>query len=146
MPESRIEGMIQSQELGPILQPGGEKALGTAVTDFLIDPTVTVLRISLKHLSFTHSAREIVANAIDRDLLTRARGNDFKRKPVVVFLDEAHQFLDKQPGDEYSRFPLDAFDLMISLQRKVASMDSRSVFRPSAHGISPKAFSARWER
>jgi hypothetical protein len=32
-----------------------------------------------------------------------------------AFLDEAHQFLDKQLGDENTRYPLDAFDLIAKL-------------------------------
>jgi DNA helicase HerA-like ATPase len=74
--------------------------------------------VSLKFLSFTHNAREIVANAIGRHLLLRARENKFKTQPLLVFLDEAHQFLDKQLGDENTRYPLDAFDLIAKEGRK----------------------------
>jgi hypothetical protein len=115
---TRIEDMVSSIELAAVLQPGTEPALSGLITDFLADSTATVLRVSLKHLSFTHNTREIVANAIGRHLLTLARDDAFKTRPLVVFLDEAHQFLDKQLGDENARFPLDSFDLIAKEGRK----------------------------
>jgi len=42
----------------------------------------------------------------------------FKKQPVVIFLDEAHQFLDKQLGDENTKYPLDSFDLIAKEGRK----------------------------
>jgi DNA helicase HerA-like ATPase len=38
--------------------------------------------------------------------------------PLVVLLDEAHQFLDKSVGDEFSRTDLDAFGLIAKEGRK----------------------------
>lgn len=115
---TRIEDMVSSADLAPVLQPGSELTVSRVLADFFSDPNATILRISLKHLSFNHSTREIVANAIGRHLLALARAEAFKTQPVVVFLDEAHQFLDKQLGDENSRFPLDAFDLIAKEGRK----------------------------
>ena len=37
---------------------------------------------------------------------------------MLVFLDEAHQFLDKTLGDENTRYPLDAFELIAKEGRK----------------------------
>jgi hypothetical protein len=115
---TRIDDMFQSSELAPVLQPAKKKLLSKALDEFLSDTEKRVLRISLRHLSFTHNTREIVANAIGRHLLTRARQNAFRATPVVVFLDEAHQFLDKHLGDENTRYPLDAFDLIAKEGRK----------------------------
>ncbi len=41
-----------------------------------------------------------VPAAIGRFMLECARADAFKTSPVVVFLDEAHQFLNKRVGDE----------------------------------------------
>jgi hypothetical protein len=115
---TRIDDMVQSVELAPVLQPGKTKPLSTALDEFLAADAQRVFRISLKHLSFTHNAREIIANAIGRHLLGKARESAFKKVPLVVFLDEAHQFLDKHLGDETTRYPLDAFDLVAKEGRK----------------------------
>lgn len=116
---ARIESMCTSAELACILQPNNKPSLASAIEEFLVDPQSRILRVSLKYLSFTYSAREIVANAIGRHLLALARQKRFRQCPVVVFLDEAHQFLDKDLGqDEASRYPLDAFDLIAKEGRK----------------------------
>jgi hypothetical protein len=115
---TRIDDMVQSVDLAPVLQPAKKKALSKALDEFLNADDKRMLRISLKHLSFTHNTREIVANAIGRHLLARARDGAFRSTPLVVFLDEAHQFLDKQLGDENTRYPLDAFDLIAKEGRK----------------------------
>jgi len=115
---TRIDDMVQSSELAPVFQPKGKKELGKEIVSFLQDSNNRVLRIVLKNLSFSHNTREIVANAIGRFLLKQARDKVFKDNPLVVFLDEAHQFLDKQLGDENTRYPLDAFDLIAKEGRK----------------------------
>jgi hypothetical protein len=114
----RIGDMIRSRELACVFQPGAKLTVQDAVESFLTSPSDRVLRLSLKHVPFTRNAREIIANAIGRHLLARARSGSFKTKPVVVFLDEAHQFLDKTLGDENNRYPLDSFELIAKEGRK----------------------------
>lgn len=72
----------------------------------------------MEFLPFEHSTRELVANAAGRYLLRLARQGKFSRNPLVVLLDEAHQFLDKNIGDEFSKTPLDAFGLIAKEGRK----------------------------
>jgi len=72
----------------------------------------------MENVPFEHNTRELVVNAIGRHLLTLARQDRFKTLPLVVFLDEAHQFLDKTIGDEFSRTSLDAFGLIAKEGRK----------------------------
>lgn len=115
---TRISDMIHSKELACVFQPETKRTIPSTISDFLNDPESHVLRISLKHLPFTRHAREIVANAIGRYLLTEARLGCFKEMPLVVFLDEAHQFLNKTLGDENSRYPLDSFELIAKEGRK----------------------------
>ena len=115
---TRVEDMLQAPELACVFQPTGKKSLTSSLDQFLADSTKKILRVSLKFLPFSHNAREIVANAVGRHLLALARTGQFRSQPVIVFLDEAHQFLGKTLGDENTKYPLDAFDLIAKEGRK----------------------------
>jgi uncharacterized protein DUF87 len=115
---ARIEGDLASAEFGPIFRPGETPSLAKVVSDFLADDTASVLRISLRHLAFDRNVREIVANGLGRSLLSLAREGAFREAPVVVCVDEAHQFLSKELGDEYGKYSLDAFELIAKEGRK----------------------------
>lgn len=84
-----------------------------------------ILRLNFGNIPFDFQIREILANSIGQFLLNKARDgqfnskNDSKNKPVVVFIDEAHQFLNKTIKDEYfDSKPLDAFDSIAKECRK----------------------------
>jgi len=77
-----------------------------------------LLRIDLSDIGFEFRAREIVANVIGRFLLNKARKNEFIDKPLVVFLDEAHNFIGKTIGNEDTLAKLDAFELIAKEGRK----------------------------
>ena len=115
---TRIQDIVTSGDLACLFQPTGRPSLVDEMESFLTDPDERVLRISLKHTPFAHDAREITANAIGRHLLTLGRTGKFRNLPVVVFLDEAHQFLNKSLGDENTRYRLDAFELIAKEGRK----------------------------
>lgn len=115
---TRLADMLGSPALAPVLKPGLLTPVADVIDDFLVTNKHRVLRISLKYLSFAHSTREVVANAIGRLLLTLARDRKLTDCPLLVFLDEAHQFLDKSLGDEANRYPLDSFDLIAKEGRK----------------------------
>lgn len=51
-------------------------------------------------------------------MLECARAEAFKAAPLVLFLDEAHQFLNKRIGDEGFEYELDSFDLIAKEGRK----------------------------
>ncbi len=114
----RIESMLKSTAMEPILQPGSMEPIQTIIDTFLLDSDLKVLRVSLQNLSFSMSVRPIVVNAIGRHLLQSARDKKFAVMPLVVVLDEAHQFLGKSVGDEGNSFGLDAFDLIAKEGRK----------------------------
>jgi hypothetical protein len=90
------------------------------------DAEKDVLIISVANIPSENKLREILVNAIGRFLLERALKQDFKatldnpdRKSVLLFLDEAHLFLDKRIKDEYSiEVELDAFDRIAKECRK----------------------------
>lgn len=115
---TRIEEMLSSKDLACVFQTVGKTPITEALDDFCASDTQKALRISLKYLPFGHNCREIVVNAIGRHLLARSREGRFRIKPVVVVLDEAHQFLNKELGDENSRYPLDSFELIAKEGRK----------------------------
>jgi hypothetical protein len=78
-----------------------------------------LLRIGFEEVSFDFQAREILANAIGKFLLELARKNKFKEKPIVLFIDEAHQYLNKKVKDEYfDATELSSFDSIAKECRK----------------------------
>lgn len=115
---NRIQDIIGSKNLAAVFNPGDKPSLFKAINDFLQDEETSVLRISLKYLSFEHNTREIVANAIARFLLDQARKLAFRDKPLVVFVDEAHQFLDASITDGDVKYKLDAFSYIAKEGRK----------------------------
>lgn len=115
---TRIEATVSSPHLAPLFLPGTKKNVVEVIREFLQADEHRVLRISLKYLSFAHNAREIVANAVGRFLLTEARDGRMASRAVVVVVDEAHQFLSKTLGDEGTRHALDAFALIAKEGRK----------------------------
>lgn len=114
----RIDDTVRATEIACVFNPGDAKPLPDVMLAFVQDKDHKVLRVSLQHLPFANNAREIVANAIGRCLLAFARDGKFGGAPLVVFLDEAHQFLNKSLGDEHTRIHLDAFGLIAKEGRK----------------------------
>lgn len=84
-----------------------------------------LLRIAFDKVPSSFQIKEIVANAIGSFLLKIAREGvfDFKKeisnKPIILFIDEAHQFVNKSVKDEYfESSKLDSFDLIAKECRK----------------------------
>lgn len=127
---NRIQDMINSPNLAAIFRPKGIPSLFEELNNFLGDKEARVLRISLKYLPFEYNTREIVGNAIGRFLLEMARRGKFVENPILVALDEAHQFLTKALRDNNENFPLDAFGLIAKEGRKYALSIIISTQRP----------------
>lgn len=128
---ARIESDLSSRQLAPIFQPGESNPLLQEIENFLLDEESAVLRVSLRNLAFDRNVREIIANGIGRNLLRLAReSRSFRERPLVVCVDEAHQFLNKEIGDEFSRYPLDAFDLIAKEGRKYSLSICLATQRP----------------
>lgn len=113
---SRISAVITSPSFECVFK-SKEQALTTAITKFVADDK-RLLRICLSGVAYEFKAREIVANVIGRHLLNMARGGDFQASPVVVIVDEAHNFLGRQIGGEDTVARLDAFELIAKEGRK----------------------------
>lgn len=115
---ARISDIVTAPGLKAIFKPGKLPSLFREIHKFLEDRTANILRISLAHFAFEHNAREIVVNAIGRHLLDLSRVGSFSEAPLVVFLDEAHQFVHSGVGEENLEFSLNAFALIAKEGRK----------------------------
>lgn len=113
---TRISGIITSVSFECIFKET-QNPLTEAVASFSTDQN-RLLRICLSGLTYEFKAREIVANVIGRHLLNMARGGAFQTSPVVVIVDEAHNFLGRQIGGEDAVARLDAFELIAKEGRK----------------------------
>jgi hypothetical protein len=127
---NRVRDITQSSNLAPIFEPRGKPSLLRVIDAFMEDDTARVLCVSLQYLSFAHHAREIIANAVGRHLMRRAQEETFRRKPLLVVVDEAHQFLNKHITDDDGEYPLDAFGLIAKEGRKYALSICMSTQRP----------------
>ena len=95
----------------------------TSITDaidtFLKSKDEQILRICFSQVPSSFFAKEIVANALASHMLSFAREGKFLSSPLVMCLDEAHQFLNKNVSDDFfSTQPLDAFDSIAKECRK----------------------------
>jgi hypothetical protein len=126
----RIESNLNSPEYRCIFAsaPSGV-TLPSVIRDFLASDD-SVLRLSLRQLSFRESIREIVANAIGRHLLELGRQGAFVERPLVILVDEAHHFLNQKIGDAHWTYALDAFELIAKEGRKYALTAGLATQRP----------------
>lgn len=114
---SRLRTMTYAPELACLFGTAGV-SLVKVITDFCTKDDDDIIRISFKNVRFEHNTREILLNIIGRFMLDLARNDVFRDKPMVVFLDEAHQFLGRKVGDEYGSVSLEAFGLIAKEGRK----------------------------
>lgn len=121
---SRINNLINTSEFDEIFgftKTKDENDLTDVLNQFIsIENTDDkLLRLNLENVKYDFQVRETLVNAIGKFLLAKARSGSFKDLPVVVFIDEAHQFLNKSIKDEYfDSKPLDAFDSIAKECRK----------------------------
>lgn len=99
--------------------PVDHKDLTKIIDTFLVSPDKNCLRLDFSGVGFDYQVRETLVNAIGKYLLNYSRQGKFKDSPVVIFIDEAHQFLNKSIADEYfAAKPLDAFEQISKETRK----------------------------
>ena len=122
---SRIEHLRLQPEFKNIFgfnkQLGDNNEFNQELENFLDEAQTeqTLFIISLKDASFEKGLREILTNAIGNYLLEEARQYKFKENPIVLFVDEAHQFLKKTIADDsFQDLELDAFDKIAKECRK----------------------------
>lgn len=116
---TRINGVLNSTAFKPILfNSTNSHQLIEKLNIFIDNTSKKLLRVDVSGISFEYKAREIIANVIGRYLLTEARSNKYKSKPLLIFIDEAHNFLGKHIGSEDTVAKLDAFELIAKEGRK----------------------------
>lgn len=126
---ARIESHLAAPEYSCIFRSDAEHSLVDVIKDFLRSDG-RVLRVSLRQLAFTEYTREIVVNAVGRLLLELGRDGKFTDQPLVVLVDEAHQFLNQKIGEEWWQHTLDAFELVAKEGRKYALTVCLATQRP----------------
>lgn len=121
---SRVNNISSTGEYNQIFGFKRDKLQGepmnlTDAIDSFLQGGESCLRIDFSQVSFDYQVREILVNAIGKYLLYKARDGKFRKSPLVVFIDEAHQFLNKAIADEYfTAKPLDAFEQISKETRK----------------------------
>lgn len=114
---TRIIGVVKSHSFSPVFNCEGVPSLGSIVELFM-DSNQKVLRLCLSSTSYEFNARQILANVIGRKLLNCARSEMFIQSPLLVVVDEAHNFLGKKVGFEEYSIQLDAFEIIAKEGRK----------------------------
>lgn len=129
---SRMNDLTKTPEIMGVIDPasGAQDAL-QEVEAWLQDATSSVLRISLRNLTSANHLREIIVNIVGQSLLGWARSGRFRLKPLVVSIDEAHQFFDVTVGDEFANTHLNAFDSIAKEGRKYGLTTCLVTQRPS---------------
>lgn len=128
---SRINDLLLTTEVISVIDPGPEiSSVIDELSTWINDGESAILRISLRNLTFSNHLREIIVNIIGRRLLDWAREGKFLDIPVVVGIDEAHQFFDVTVGDEFSSTHLNAFDLIAKEGRKYGLTTCLATQRP----------------
>lgn len=115
---TRIIAITRSQALSCVFDADPELPILADTVDAFLKSDATVLRLCMSAIGYEFGAREVIANAIGRMLLQRARGEAFRESPLLVILDEAHNFLGKTVGGEDYALNLDAFELIAKEGRK----------------------------
>lgn len=122
---SRITDLINNDSFDKLMGfksvPDNCSSIIQGIEDFLSDDQKenNLLRINFEHIPSSFSMKEIVSNALASYLLLKARGKKFEKSPLILILDEAHQFLNKNVKDEFfESHSLDAFDLIAKECRK----------------------------
>jgi hypothetical protein len=137
---TRIEDMLNATELACVFRPGKTKAIFDEMESFIADRDTRALRISLKYLPFVHDVREIIANAAGRHALGLARSGKLGNRPLLLFLDEAHNF-------STSAWPMKIPGIGWTPSNRSPKREERcrstSALRRSARVTSPKASSVR---
>lgn len=113
---SRINGVLTSPAFKCVFSCTDDPL--TRKIDEFIESGKKLLRICLSGIAYEFNAREIIANVIGRYLITKARNRTFVGCPIIVIVDEAHNFLGRHIGSEDYATRLDAFEIIAKEGRK----------------------------
>lgn len=89
------------------------------INEFIDTPKSKILRIGFEELSYDFGIREIIVDFISLKLLEKSRRKQFQTYPLVLFIDEAHQFLNKRiSADDDSSFYVQNIEFIAKEARK----------------------------
>lgn len=126
---TRIQAVIYSPSLVSVFQRDGLLGFGDAISNFLSGGK-SIMRVCLSDISYEFYAREMIANVIGRKLLDLAREEAFRNSPLLIVVDEAHNFLGKRVGSDDHSTRLDSFELIAKEGRKYGLNICLSTQRP----------------
>lgn len=96
----------------------GMRNIIDVINEFLLSND-RILRLGFEALPFEFSVREVIVNFIAGHLLKEARKHVFCDKPLLLFIDEAHQFTNKRVNaEDATTFSLDNIDSIAKECRK----------------------------
>ena len=113
---SRIEGVLVSPAFECVF--GSPKESLTERIDGFLAGDQKVMRVCMSGIAHEFRAREVVANVVGRHMLTLARKGEFRGRPTLLVVDEAHNFVGSRLGSEESVAKLDAFEVIAKEGRK----------------------------
>lgn len=116
----RINSILSNDRFNSIFNFNGLSELASVLETIrtFTESADKVLCIDLSSLPFQYNIREIIVNIIGDRVLDIARSKHYMDSPMVLILDEAHQFLNKNLSSDYDSFCLDAFDNIAKEGRK----------------------------
>jgi hypothetical protein len=131
----RVQTLLSDKDADNVFNfsnKGTKTTVHTLLLNFLKpESKEKVLRLDLSNIPEIWDLRSILVNAIWRFFLTTAKKGDFRYKPLIIFLDEAHLFLWKKIKDEYSiEVELNAFERIAKECRKYGLYLCISTQRP----------------
>ncbi|HCO3917905.1 TPA: ATP-binding protein [Escherichia coli] len=115
---TRIQAVTYANSLRSVFNSNEDISTLGEILETFLQSDKRVLRLCLSDVSYEFYAREILANVIGRKLLTLARLEKFRTRPLLVIVDEAHNFLGKRVGSEDHAIKLDAFEMIAKEGRK----------------------------
>ena len=114
---ARINSVFKSTVLKCVFSSDDKQSFTQSFDNFLSSEN-RFLRVCMSGIGYEYKAREIIANTIGRYLLNKARNGDFYKKPIVIIVDEAHNFLGRHIGSEDHIAKLDSFEILAKEGRK----------------------------
>ena len=115
---TRVSGVLDSSAFECVFNADDKEPLTDCIDQFIGNDDMALLRICLSGIPDEYSAQGIIANAIGRFILAKARDGAFLDRPMLVLVDEAHRFLGQHIGMEDYATDLDAFELIAKEGRK----------------------------
>jgi hypothetical protein len=118
---TRINVLLTENNFNRIFNFSGENSTIDAyelLENFISQNDEKLFYMNLSDLPFSFDIREVVANSVGKKMLYFARQGKFKKHPIVMIIDEAHQFLNKTVSNDFESFKLEAFDNIAKEGRK----------------------------